>query len=104
MLCDSLTRFWLPEQTLNKMRLVESKRSSGTHYFPSFCYNRYPVEDDHVPFEQNGVPVLHLITTPFPQNWHRETDNGSNLHYPTIRNLIKIFRLYLVDYFQLLVN
>jgi hypothetical protein len=28
------------------------------------------IEDDHIPFLQRGVSVLHLITNPFPRVWH----------------------------------
>lgn len=28
------------------------------------------IEDDHLPFVANGVPVVHLITLPFPSVWH----------------------------------
>jgi hypothetical protein len=28
------------------------------------------IEDDHVPFVQQGVPVVHLISVPFPSVWH----------------------------------
>lgn len=28
------------------------------------------IEDDHLPFLHNGVPVLHLIPVPFPLVWH----------------------------------
>lgn len=28
------------------------------------------IEDDHVPFLRRGVPILHLIATPFPKVWH----------------------------------
>lgn len=28
------------------------------------------IEDDHVPFVKNGVPVVHLISVPFPRVWH----------------------------------
>lgn len=28
------------------------------------------VDDDHRPFLQKGVPILHMIPTPFPHVWH----------------------------------
>jgi glutaminyl-peptide cyclotransferase len=31
------------------------------------------IGDDHVPFLQKGVSVLHIIPEPFPQVWHRLT-------------------------------
>lgn len=28
------------------------------------------IEDDHIPFLAKGVPVVHLISVPFPKVWH----------------------------------
>jgi len=28
------------------------------------------IEDDHIPFLKKGVPVVHLISVPFPKVWH----------------------------------
>lgn len=89
------------ESKLNRLKLMETKRISGTNYFRKWCLNSFRVEDDHVPFESRKVPVLHLISTPFPHNWHKPSDDGTNLHYPTINNLIKVFRVFLVEYFKL---
>lgn len=36
---------------------------------PSWGY----IGDDHVPFLQKGVSILHIIPEPFPQVWHRLT-------------------------------
>lgn len=29
------------------------------------------IGDDHIPFIQKGVNILHLITNPFPRTWHK---------------------------------
>ncbi|CAI5451914.1 unnamed protein product [Caenorhabditis angaria] len=56
------------------------------------------VEDDHVPFLKRGVPILHLITVPFPQVWHRPSDNANALHWPTIDHLTSIVRVFTAKY------
>ena len=28
------------------------------------------IEDDHLPFLRRGVPILHVISDPFPAVWH----------------------------------
>ena len=28
------------------------------------------IEDDHIPFLRLGVPILHVISNPFPRVWH----------------------------------
>ena len=45
-----------------------------------------------------GVPVLHVITTPFPQFWHTLDDNEENMHRPTVVNLTKIMAVFLAEY------
>ncbi|VDM53963.1 unnamed protein product [Angiostrongylus costaricensis] len=63
---------------------------------PGIGYNA--VEDDHIPFLRRGVPVLHLITVPFPQVWHTAGDNPSVLHYPTIFHLTSVVRVFVAKY------
>lgn len=44
-----------------------------TSYFVSrtkHAFNMGYIGDDHVPFMQKGVSVLHLISEPFPRVWH----------------------------------
>lgn len=56
------------------------------------------VDDDHRPFLEENVPILHLITTPFPDVWHTPRDNKANLHWPSIRNFNRIFRNFVYEY------
>lgn len=37
--------------------------------------NSYLIEDDHVPFHQEGSSILHLIPFTFPKEWHTLSDN-----------------------------
>ncbi|EMP25217.1 Glutaminyl-peptide cyclotransferase-like protein, partial [Chelonia mydas] len=48
-----------------------------------------------------GVPVLHLITTPFPWVWHTMEDTEQNLHPPAVENLCKILAAFLAEYLWL---
>ncbi|KAM6153831.1 glutaminyl-peptide cyclotransferase-like protein [Erethizon dorsatum] len=59
------------------------------------------VEDDHIPFLRRGVPVLHLIATPFPSVWHTPGDTEANLHPPTVHNLCRILAVFLAEYLGL---
>ncbi|MEE6512025.1 hypothetical protein FKM82_018927 [Ascaphus truei] len=45
----------------------------------------------------SGVPVLHVISTPFPAVWHTTDDNEDNLHPPTIINLCRILVTFLSE-------
>jgi len=59
------------------------------------------VEDDHIPFLERGVPVMHLIPMPFPAVWHTPSDNEKALDYPTIYNLLTILRVFVAEYLGL---
>ena len=77
------------------------ERNGCNRYFPSSFIVSSFIEDDHVPFLQRGVPILHMIPYPFPKGWHNRGDNGENLHYPTIYNLAKIFSAFVAEYLSL---
>jgi len=61
------------------------------------------ISDDHVHFYKSGqgVPTLHLIASPFPSVWHTTRDDLSALHFPTIRKLNQILRLFVANYLGL---
>ncbi|XP_074990607.1 glutaminyl-peptide cyclotransferase-like protein isoform X5 [Calonectris borealis] len=48
-----------------------------------------------------GVPVLHLIPTPFPRVWHTLEDTEDNLHPPTVEDLCKILVAFVAEFLQL---
>lgn len=48
-----------------------------------------------------GVPVLHLISTPFPKFWHTLDDAEENMHRPTVLNLTKILAVFVAEYLGL---
>jgi glutaminyl-peptide cyclotransferase len=89
------------EHKLNELKALEPHPpEEATSYFinkQSFGY----IEDDHIPFFKKGVPILHIIPTPFPSCWHKDCDNGDLLHHPTINNLIKLFRVFVAEYLHL---
>ncbi|KAJ6573633.1 hypothetical protein B0H10DRAFT_2226757 [Mycena sp. CBHHK59/15] len=74
----------------------------------SFFYKRTTVDmnmggigDDHVPFLEHGVDVLHLITSPFPSVWHSVHDDASALHMPTMRRWNILLRVFMSEYLHL---
>ncbi|GAV04874.1 hypothetical protein RvY_15082 [Ramazzottius varieornatus] len=56
------------------------------------------IDDDYRPFMEKGVKVLHLISYPFPAVWHKQSDTVANIHYDTVDDLNKIFRIYVCEY------
>nr|ATO88036.1 glutaminyl cyclase [Conus frigidus] len=73
------------DATANPLPLFTSEQKQGT------------IEDDHLPFLRRGVPVVHLISTPFPSVWHKLSDNLHALDFQRTENLARILRLFLVD-------
>uniref|UniRef100_A0A3Q2P1M1 Glutaminyl-peptide cyclotransferase n=1 Tax=Fundulus heteroclitus TaxID=8078 RepID=A0A3Q2P1M1_FUNHE len=87
------------EKRLHRQGLLTSHPSEQT-YFRKDVYLG-PVQDDHIPFLHRGVPVLHIIPTPFPQFWHTLDDTEENMHRPTVENLTKIMAVFLAEYLGL---
>ncbi|KAH6687823.1 peptidase family M28 [Plectosphaerella plurivora] len=59
------------------------------------------VGDDHVPFLQRGVEILHVIPTPFPPQWHKMTDDGDHLDLPTLRDWARIVSGFAAEWMEL---
>ncbi|ELU05699.1 hypothetical protein CAPTEDRAFT_97101, partial [Capitella teleta] len=74
--------------------------NGGVSYFSELKSSSY-VEDDHIPFLKRGVPVLHLISHPFPSVWHTQQDNASNLDHAAITNVLRVMKVFLLEYFHL---
>jgi len=90
-----------------ELRLVREKslefeyESKSSRYFTGSVMAGLGVEDDHIPFLQRGVPIMHLIAYPFPQVWHNEQDNASNYDPVSTDNLLKIMRVFIAEYLHL---
>ncbi|KZT55096.1 hypothetical protein CALCODRAFT_510326 [Calocera cornea HHB12733] len=61
------------------------------------------IEDDHIPFLKQGVPILHVIASPFPRVWHTLADDATALNLPTLKRWNLIFRLFTAEYLGLAV-
>ncbi|GAA5980885.1 hypothetical protein JCM5350_003741 [Sporobolomyces pararoseus] len=59
------------------------------------------IEDDHLPFLKKGVPIVHLISVPFPKVWHTLEDDSSTLDLDTIKAWALIIRLTVAEYLGL---
>ncbi|XP_054284519.1 glutaminyl-peptide cyclotransferase-like isoform X2 [Macrosteles quadrilineatus] len=84
------------EQRLHNQKLLVNHPRS---YFFDFQLN-LGVGDDHVPFLERGVSVVHVIPTPFPEVWHELSDNYENLDFDVIQNLIKILYVFTLEYLE----
>lgn len=81
------------ERSLSKKKQLEGHNFM---FMKKFANNF--IDDDHRPFLIQNVPILHLITVPFPKQWHNADDNAENLDWPSIRNFNKILRVFVYEY------
>lgn len=71
---------------------------------PEESYNRKHnvyIEDDHVPFLQAGVPVLHLIPHIFPKQWHTISDDFNHIDLKAIEKWNMLLRAYILEYLEI---
>jgi glutaminyl-peptide cyclotransferase len=59
------------------------------------------IEDDHIPFLNYDVPILHLIASPFPPTWHTVNDNEANLDFTSITHIRNIMKIFVIEYLHL---
>ncbi|XP_019597699.2 glutaminyl-peptide cyclotransferase isoform X1 [Rhinolophus sinicus] len=87
------------EHELHELGLLKD-HSLERRYFQNHGYGSV-IQDDHIPFLRKGVPILHLISSPFPEVWHTMDDNEENLDETTIDNLNKIIQVFVLEYLHL---
>jgi glutaminyl-peptide cyclotransferase len=60
------------------------------------------ISDDHLPFLGRGVPILHVIPSPFPDVWHKMTDDGEHLDMPTTRDWAKVVTAFTLEWLDMM--
>lgn len=93
------------EQRMRDLGLLESKPDGP--FLPdaekeASKFGRGMIEDDHVPFMHRGVPILHLIATPFPDVWHTMNDDGAHLDMPTVRDWARIMTAFALEWLDMM--
>jgi glutaminyl-peptide cyclotransferase len=61
------------ERKMNQLGLLPTVNQQEKSYFIPYQLGELRhggIEDDHLPFLERNVPVLHLISVPFPKVWH----------------------------------
>lgn len=94
------------ERRLISMRLVRAGgqfRKGSNYYFSPGAVKGY-IQDDHLPFLQREVPVLHLIPPRFPQVWHKPGDNLDAVDWAQVEDYAAIFRVFVAQYLNLPVH
>jgi glutaminyl-peptide cyclotransferase len=64
-----------------KQRQNGRRRTKDSAAFFSPQLPRGGVDDDHRPWMQRGVPILHLIPMPFPPEWHKAGDTLESIDF-----------------------
>ncbi|KAK7547683.1 peptidase M28 [Phyllosticta citricarpa] len=59
------------------------------------------VQDDHIPFMARGVEVLHMIPSPFPQQWHTAQDDGDHLDINVVEDWAKLVTAFTAEWMDL---
>ncbi|KAI0188698.1 peptidase family M28 [Astrocystis sublimbata] len=93
------------EQRMRRLNLLESTPDGA--FLPDAekavgNFNKGMVEDDHIPFMRRGVPILHIIATPFPDVWHTMADDGEHLDLPTVRDWARITTAFALEWLDLM--
>ncbi|KAF9162065.1 hypothetical protein DFQ26_003888 [Actinomortierella ambigua] len=60
------------------------------------------VSDDHMPFMERGVPVFHVIPSPFPKVWHTLKDDADAIDQDVVTNWANMFRVFAAEYLGLI--
>lgn len=59
------------------------------------------IGDDHVPFMNRGVDILHLIPRPFPRVWHEITDDAEHLDIDTVEDWSTLVTAFVAEWLEL---
>ncbi|XP_055352400.1 glutaminyl-peptide cyclotransferase-like [Paramacrobiotus metropolitanus] len=85
------------EDRLAQLRLIK-QWGRLDNYFDRGGFPVGMIDDDHRPFMEKGVKIVHLISYPFPSVWHKYEDNIANIHYDTVDDINKILRVFVCEY------
>lgn len=88
------------ESRAGKLGFTKAKHNGDNSFFPRPAEFQYggKLGDDHVPFLQRGVPILHLISLPFPDVWHKITDDAEHLDPNTIHDWAIMLTTFTAEY------
>jgi len=92
------------ERRMRELGLLTSRPKQhflpDTREQPDNPYMGY-IADDHVPFMVRGVPILHMIPTPFPKLWHTMDDDGEHLDPAVVDDWAKIFAVFAAEWMEI---
>lgn len=98
------------EKRMRSMGLLQSKPPADKPHFlpdadkPTEKFGRGFIQDDHIPFMARGVDILHLIPTPFPDQWHNSKgvpDDADHLDLAAVDDWAKIVTAFTAEWMEL---
>ncbi|KAL0082505.1 hypothetical protein J3Q64DRAFT_1836778 [Phycomyces blakesleeanus] len=95
------------EKRLLANSLLATVAEDGTELRPVFnpkssmTFRGEMIGDDHTPFLQRGVEVLHIIPFPFPSVWHNPGDMSECIDPNVVLNFAVIFRAFVAEYLEI---
>ncbi|KAJ1962851.1 hypothetical protein GGI12_002399 [Dipsacomyces acuminosporus] len=104
---NAFTALQLPTAKLFKqLSVLENRLHDAKYISRTYMNTRVPagmnyVDDDHRPFVERDVPVLHLISTPFPKVWHSLQDDAKALDPKVIQDMSLLLRSFVASYLRL---
>jgi len=90
------------EDRLRKINLLETHPLSAFLPETNETTRQAEIADDYVPFIDRGVPSLHLLPSPLPQNRHTTDDNGEHLDLPTVMDWAKIVTGFALEWLDMM--
>ncbi|KAI7868260.1 hypothetical protein BDF14DRAFT_573318 [Spinellus fusiger] len=94
------------ERRLDRLSLLERVAKDGSRLKPVFhpgtpmTFQGHAIGDDHLPFLERGVRVLHIIPFPFPFVWHNSKDTPEHVDPGVVHNFAILFRAFTVEYLE----
>ncbi|KAI9018533.1 hypothetical protein CLU79DRAFT_292685 [Phycomyces nitens] len=95
------------EKRLLANSLLATVAKDGTELGPVFNPRSYMtfrgemIGDDHVPFLERGIDVLHIIPFPFPSVWHNSGDVPECIDPNVVLNFAVLFRVFVAEYLEI---
>ncbi|KZZ88024.1 glutaminyl-peptide cyclotransferase [Ascosphaera apis ARSEF 7405] len=89
-------------RSLGKFKSADKKKTKKRQWFPRGSSLTWgTIEDDHIPFLQRGVDVLHVIPHPFPSVWHTLDDDAEHLDIPTVEDWGVLVSAFMAEWMDL---
>ncbi|XP_068682290.1 glutaminyl-peptide cyclotransferase-like isoform X2 [Montipora foliosa] len=101
---DLFERLEVIERRLMSTNHIEDRTHTRPYFVHGLMNGAFRVEDDHIPFYEKGVKILHLISLPFPSCWHKPCDDEPAISGRVVKDLLKILQVFVVEYFALTVE